>query len=153
QKNHKGLVVLVNKWDLVEKDQHTVDVFKEAILKRTVPFKDIPILFVSAITKQRLLKALETAMEVYKNRSLRIPARKLNDYILPIIEKQPPPSMKGKYVQIKFATQLPTHYPSFAFFCNLPQYVKESYQRFLENKLREGFGFTGVPIEIYFRKK
>jgi len=153
QKNHKGLVVLVNKWDLVEKDQHTVDVFKDAILKRTAPFKDIPILFVSAITKQRLLKALETAMEVYKNRSLRIPARKLNDYILPIIEKQPPPSMKGKYIQIKFATQLPTYYPSFAFFCNLPQYVKESYQRFLENKLREGFGFTGVPIEIYFRKK
>ena len=152
-KNHKGLVILVNKWDLVEKNQQTMDFYKEEILKRTAPFKDIPILFVSALTKQRLLKALETAMEVFNNRKFKIARRKLNDYILPIIERNPPPSLKGKYIQIKFVTQLPTHYPVFAFYCNLPQYVKESYQRFLENKLREEYPLSGVPIELFFRKK
>lgn len=152
-KNHKGLVILVNKWDLVEKNQQTMDFYKEEILKRTAPFKDIPILFVSALTKQRLLKALETAMEVFNNRKFKIASRKLNDYILPIIERNPPPSLKGKYIQIKFVTQLPTHYPVFAFYCNLPQYVKESYQRFLENKLREEYPLSGVPIELFFRKK
>jgi GTP-binding protein len=153
QKHHKGLVILVNKWDAVEKDHQTMAAYKERILERIAPFRDVPILFVSALEKQRIHKALETALEVFQNRQRRIPTHELNEFILPIIENQPPPATKGKYIKIKFVTQLPTRYPSFAFFCNLPQYVRESYKRFLENKLRERYPLSGVPVEIYFRKK
>ena len=153
QRNHKGIVILVNKWDLVEKDNHTTKQFEQMIRKQIEPFTDVPIIFISALTKQRVYKAIETAVEVYKNRSNRIPTSKLNDIMLPIIQNQPPPAYKGKYVKIKFCTQLPTKYPQFAFFCNLPQYLKDPYKRFIENKLREHFDFTGVPITIYFRKK
>ncbi len=153
QRNNKGIVILVNKWDLVEKDNHTTKQFEQMIRKQIEPFTDVPVIFISASTKQRVYKAIETAVEVYKNRSNRISTSKLNDVMLPIIQNQPPPAYKGKYVKIKFCTQLPTRYPQFAFFCNLPQYVKEPYKRFIENKLREHFDFTGVPITIYFRKK
>ncbi|TDQ33397.1 ribosome biogenesis GTPase Der [Zeaxanthinibacter enoshimensis] len=153
QRNNKGIVILVNKWDLVDKDTHSVKEYTKMIKQRIEPFTDVPILFISALTKQRLYKAMETAVEVFKNRSKRIPTRKLNDVMLPIIERTPPPAYKGKYVKIKFCTQLPTHYPQFAFFCNLPQYVREPYKRFLENKLREQFDFTGVPVTIFMRKK
>ena len=152
-RNNKGIVILVNKWDLVEKETQSVKEYSKRIRKAIEPFTDVPIVFISALTKQRIYKAIETAVEVYKNRSKRIPTRKLNDTMLPIIERTPPPATKGKYVKIKYCTQLPTHYPQFAFFCNLPQYVKEPYKRFLENKLREHFDFTGVPITIYMRKK
>ena len=153
QKNHKGVVILVNKWDLIEKDNHSTDDFKNRILEKIVPFKDVPILFISVTNKQRVIKALEEAIEVFNNRKKKIPTRKLNDLLLPIIQAYPPPANKGKYIHIKFITQLPTHFPSFAFFCNLPQYIKEPYKRFLENKLREIFDFKGVPVEIFFRKK
>lgn len=153
EKNHKGVLVVVNKWDLIEKDTKTSLAFKDAILQKIAPFKDVPILFTSVVQKQRILKTLEEALKVYENRKRKIPTRKLNDALLPIIENNPPPSNKGKYIQIKFITQLPTHYPTFAFFCNLPQYVKDPYKRFLENKIRELYDFTGVPIEIFFRKK
>ncbi|MBC2837733.1 ribosome biogenesis GTPase Der [Robiginitalea sp. SC105] len=153
QRNHKGIVILVNKWDLVEKDTSSVKEYTKMIKEATSPFTDIPIVFISALNKQRIFKAIETAVEVYENRSRRIPTRKLNDLMLPIIEKYPPPAIKGKYVKIKFVTQLPTPFPQFAFFCNLPQYVKDSYKRFLENKIREQFNFTGVPMDIYMRKK
>ena len=153
QRNNKGIVILVNKWDLIEKDTKAVKEYTQKIKEATEPFTDIPILFISSLTKQRIYKAIETAVEVYKNRSNRIPTRKLNDVLLPIIEHTPPPAYKGKYVKIKYITQLPTAYPQFAFFCNLPQYVRDPYKRFLENKLREHFDFTGVPITIYMRKK
>jgi GTPase len=153
EKKHKGIVILVNKWDLVEKDNHTTKQFEALIKQRTAPFKDIPVVFISALNKQRIHKALEIAMDVYNNRNKKISTSKLNDILLPIIEETPPPATKGKYIKIKFITQLPTHAPSFAFFCNLPQYVKEPYRRFLENKLRENFGFTGVPVRIFMRKK
>ena len=152
-RNNKGIVILVNKWDLVEKETQSVKEYSKKIRKAIEPFTDVPIIFISALTKQRIYKAIETAVEVYKNRSKRIPTRKLNDIMLPIIERTPPPATKGKYVKIKYITQLPTHYPQFAFFCNLPQYVKDPYKRFLENKLREHFNFTGVPITIFMRKK
>ncbi|MEL6917033.1 MAG: ribosome biogenesis GTPase Der [Bacteroidota bacterium] len=152
-RNHKGIVILVNKWDLVDKDTHTVKNYSEKIKKAIAPFTDVPILFVSVLTKQRIFKAIETAVDVYKNRSERIPTRKLNDTLLPIIEHTPPPAYKGKFVKIKFCTQLPTPYPQFAFFCNLPQYIRDPYKRFLENKLREHFNFTGVPLTIFMRKK
>jgi GTP-binding protein len=152
-RNQKGIVILVNKWDLVEKETSSVKMFEAAIRKQIEPFTDVPIVFVSAITKQRIYKALETAVSVYQSRSRKVPTRKFNDLMLPIIEKTPPPSLKGKYVKIKFCTQLPTPFPSFAFFCNLPQYVRDPYRRFLENQLRENFDFTGVPIKIFFRKK
>ncbi len=152
-RNNKGIVILVNKWDLVEKETQSVKEYSQKIRKAVEPFTDVPIVFISTLTKQRIYKAIETAVEVYKNRSKRIPTRKLNDVMLPIIERTPPPATKGKYVKIKYCTQLPTHYPQFAFFCNLPQYVKEPYKRFLENKLREHFDFTGVPVTIYMRKK
>ncbi len=152
-RNNKGIVILVNKWDLVEKDTKSVREFTDRIKKAIEPFTDVPILFISVHTKQRIFKAIETAVEVYKNRSKHIPTRKLNDIMLPIIEHTPPPAYKGKYVKIKFITQLPTPYPQFAFFCNLPQYVREPYKRFLENKLRENFDFTGVPVTVYMRKK
>ena len=153
QRNNKGIVILVNKWDLVEKDTQAVKQYTQKIKQAIEPFTDVPILFMSVHTKQRIFKAIETAVEVYKNRSKRIPTRKLNDVLLPIIEHTPPPAYKGKYVKIKYITQLPTAYPQFAFFCNLPQYVREPYKRFLENKLRENFDYTGVPVTIYMRKK
>lgn len=153
QRNNKGIVILVNKWDLVEKDTHAVKQYTQRIKQAIEPFTDVPILFISVLTKQRIFKAIETAVEVYKNRSKRISTRKLNDVLLPIIEHTPPPAYKGKYVKIKYITQLPTPYPQFAFFCNLPQYVREPYKRFLENKLRENFDFTGVPVTIFMRKK
>lgn len=153
QKNHKGIVILVNKWDLVEKDTMSTKEYSDKILEKLAPFKDVDILFVSATTKQRIHKALETAIQVHKNRLTRIPTKKLNDLMLPIIESNPPPAIKHHYVKIKYVTQLPTYFPSFAFFCNHPKYVREDYRRFLENKLREHFNFTGVPVEIYMRQK
>lgn len=153
EKNNKGVVVLVNKWDLVEKDHKTLLEFEENIREAFAPYNDVPILFTSTVTKQRLHKALETAMEVYENRNTRISTSELNDVLLPIIEQTPPPSVKGKYIQIKYVTQLPIKYPAFAFFCNLPQYIPDSYKRFLENKLREHYNFKGMPIRIFFRKK
>lgn len=153
EKNSKGVVLLVNKWDLIDKDHKTMLAFEEKIREQLAPFRDVPILFTSTVTKQRIHKALETAMEVYHNRTQKIPTSKLNEVMLEIIQNTPPPSVKGKYIKIKYAQQLPTHAPSFAFFCNLPQYLTESYKRFLENRLREEFEFTGVPIKIFFRKK
>jgi GTP-binding protein len=153
EKNSKGVVVLVNKWDLIEKDHKTMLAYEEKIREQLAPFRDVPILFTSTITKQRIHKALETAMEVFKNRTQKIPTSKLNEVMLEIIQHTPPPSVKGKYIKIKYVQQLPTHAPSFAFFCNLPQYLTDSYKRFLENRLREEFNFTGVPIKIFFRKK
>lgn len=153
EKNHKGVVVLVNKWDLIEKDHTTMLAYEEKIREDLAPFNDVPIIFTSTLTKQRIHKALETAMEVYANRIKKVTTSELNDLLLPIIEATPPPSLKGKYIRIKYITQLPTHAPAFAFFCNLPQYIPDSYKRFLENKLRENFDFKGVPIRIFFRKK
>ena len=152
-KNKKGIVILVNKWDSIEKNTESTQQFEEQILKQISPFKDIPILFVSALEKQRLLKGLETAIEVYKNRTQRITTSELNETMLAIIEKNPPPATKGKYIKIKYCTMLPTATPTFAFFANLPQYIKETYKRFLENKIREIYDFSGVPITIYFRQK
>ena len=152
-RNNKGIVILVNKWDLVEKETKSSKLFEKQIKEKTAPFVDVPIVFISALNKQRIFKAIETAVTVYNYRSNRIPTRKLNDILLPIIESRPPPSFKGKFVKIKFCTQLPTPHPQFAFFCNLPKYVKEPYKRFLENKLRELFEFNGVPIQLFFRKK
>ena len=153
QRNRKGIVILVNKWDLVEKENNTAKQYEATIRKEIEPFTDVPILFVSALNKQRIYKAIETAVAVYNNRTKRIPTRKLNEVMLPIIENYPPPAIKGKYIKIKFCTQLPTPMPQFAFFANLPQYVKDPYRRFIENKLRENFDFNGVPIDVYFRQK
>ena len=153
ERNKKGLVILVNKWDLIEKDQDTTRKVEAQIRERIAPFTDVPILFISALTKQRVLKALEIGIEVYENRQRRISTSKLNEVMLDVIEKNPPPATKGKYVKIKYVMQLPTRVPSFAFFCNLPQYVKDPYKRFLENKLRASFSLTGVPINVFFRKK
>ena len=154
QKNNKSLVVVVNKWDLVEdKSQKAIDTFKNAIQNRMAPFTDFPIIFASALTKQRIFKVLETAKDVFLNRKAKIGTTKLNEVMLPIIEDYPPPAIKGKYIKIKFCTQLPTPMPQFAFFANLPQYVKDPYRRFIENKLRENFDFNGVPIDVYFRQK
>ncbi len=152
-KNRKGVVVVVNKWDLVEKDNKTTDQYTKAIKEIMAPFQDVPIIFTSTITKQRLLKVFETAMEVYENRNRKIQTSKLNDFLQEAIEAYAPPAYKGKHIKIKFATQLPTHTPSFAFFCNLPQYIRDPYKRYIENKLREKFNFTGVPIQIFFRQK
>lgn len=153
QRNNKGIVILVNKWDLVEKDTHSVKAYTAEIKKAIAPFVDVPVIFISALTKQRIFKAIATAVEVYKNRSKKVATRKLNDVMLPLITNTPPPTHKGKQVKIKFCTQLPTPYPQFAFFCNLPQYIRDPYKRFLENKLRENFQFTGVPLTIFMRKK
>ena len=152
-KNKKGIVILVNKWDLVEKDTKTTKIFTEAIKERIAPFTDVPIIFTSALTKQRLLKAFETAMNVYENRKKKVKTSQLNDILLPTIENFPPPSNKGKFVKIKYITQLPTPTPTFAYYANLPQYIKDPYKRFLENKIRENFDFEGVPITIVFRNK
>jgi len=153
EKNSKGVVVLVNKWDLVEKDQNTMIQFEKVLREQLAPFNDVPIIFTSTISKQRIHKALEKAMDVFENRIRKIPTHKLNEVMLDIINATPPPAMKGKYIRIKFIQQLPTHAPSFAVFCNLPQYIPDSYKRFLENRLREQFNFEGVPVKIFFRKK
>jgi GTPase len=150
---NRGIVILVNKWDLVEKDHKTVKEYTEEIKRRIAPFTDVPIIFTSNETKQRLLKALEVAVEVAENRKVKIPTSKLNDIMLPLIQAYPPPVYKGKEVKIKFVTQLPTRSPAIAFFCNTPQYIKLPYQRFLENKLREHFNFAGIPVRLYFRQK
>ena len=153
EKNNKAVVILVNKWDLVEKTQNTVKEFTEKIKERIAPFVDVPIIFTSAVTKQRILKVLETAIEVYENKKRRITTSKLNEYMQEVIANNHPPSVKGKFVKIKYVSQLPTQSPTFAFYCNLPQYVIESYKRFLENKIREKYNFHGVPIQIFVRKK
>ena len=155
QRNQKGLVVVVNKWDLIEeKTNKIMKGYEDAIRKRLAPFTDFPIIFTSALTKQRIFKVLETAQEVYKARTLRIPTARLNEELLPLIEAYPPPSNKGKYIKIKYITQLPnTQVPSFVFFANLPQYVKEPYKRFLENKMRERWKLSGTPINIFIRQK
>ena len=152
-KNRKGIIILVNKWDLVEKDTMSTRDYEAKIRKELEPFTDVTILFVSALTKQRLLKALEETVKVYENRKQRIPTSKFNDFMLKLIEAYPPPALKGKYVKIKYCMQLPTPTPQFVFFANLPQYVKEAYKRFLENKIRENWDFSGVPIDIYIREK
>ena len=153
EKNKKGIVLLVNKWDSIEKETTTTKSYEEDIISKIAPFTDLPILFVSALNKQRIHKALETAMVVFENRKQKIATSKLNEVMLAAIEKTPPPSIKGKYVKIKYVTQLPTHSPTFAFFCNLPQYIKDPYKRYLENQMRKSFELTGVPIRIVFRKK
>ena len=152
-KNKRGLVILVNKWDLVEKETNTIKNFEEQIKEKLQPFNDVPIIFTSVKDKQRIFKALEVAEEVYKRRTQKIPTSKLNDVMLKIIERYPPPANKGKHIKIKYVTQLPTHAPSFAFFCNHPKYIKEPYQRYIENRMREEFDFRGVPIQLYFREK
>jgi GTP-binding protein len=153
ERNKKGVVILVNKWDLIEKDNASTNEFTKAVKERIAPFVDVPIVFTSALTKQRILKALEVAVEVYENRSKKIKTSELNDLMLKAIEAYPPPSIKGKFVKIKYVVQLPSLTPSFAFFANLPQYVKDPYRRYLENKIREEFNFAGVPVQIYIRKK
>ena len=153
ERNKKGIVLIANKWDLIEKSTNSTKQYENVIKKEIEPFTDVKIIFVSTLNKQRIHKAIETAVKVFKGRSEKIKTRKLNDTLLPIIAKYPPPAIKGKYVKIKYITQLPTIHPQFAFFCNLPQYVKEPYKRFLENKIRENFDFTGVPITIFLRKK
>ncbi|WP_298544788.1 ribosome biogenesis GTPase Der [uncultured Aquimarina sp.] len=154
ERNRKGIVILVNKWDLIEnKESNTLKDFEKHIRKQIEPFTDVPIVFISVLTKQRLFKAIETAVEVFKNRSKKIKTSVMNDTMLPIIERNPPPAYKGKYVKIKYCMQLPTPQPQFAFFCNLPQYIREPYKRYLENQLRKEFDFHGVPVAVYFRKK
>ena len=153
EKNKKGVVVLINKWDRIEKQTNTMRDIKVQIQQQIAPFTDVPIVFISTLTKQRIYKAIETAVSVFENRKRRVSTSKLNDTMLEIIKQNPPPATKGKYIKIKFCTQLPTRTPQFAFFANLPQYVKEPYKRFVENKLREHFDFSGVPITVYFRQK
>ena len=152
-RNNKGIVILINKWDLIDKDKIDTRTYEKKIKDKIAPFIDVPILFISVIKKQRVLKALEMAIKVSKYRNLRIPTSQLNKFILPIVQKTPPPSNKGKIIKIKFCTQLPTKYPQFVLFCNLPQYIKDSYRRFIENKLRSNYNLSGVPINIFFRKK
>jgi GTPase len=153
EKSKKGVVILVNKWDLVEKETNTVKEYEAAIRKKLEPFTDVPILFVSAITKQRVHKALEEVLKVFENRKRKIPTSKLNEVMQEVIAAYHPPAVKGKYIRIKYVTQLPSPTPAFAFYCNLPQYIKEPYKRYLENKIRQNFVFTGVPVQIYMRKK
>ncbi|MDR1584272.1 MAG: ribosome biogenesis GTPase Der [Prevotellaceae bacterium] len=153
QRNKKGLVILVNKWDLVEKNTNTMKQYETNIHERIAPFTDVPIIFTSMITKQRLQKVLDTVISVYDNRRRRIPTHELNEAMLPVIEKHRPPSIKGKHVSIKYITQLPVATPAFVFFCNLPQYIREPYKRYLENQLRARFDFTGTPVQLFFRNK
>ncbi|MFD0795498.1 ribosome biogenesis GTPase Der [Mucilaginibacter litoreus] len=153
EKNKKGIVIVVNKWDLIEKNSKTVKVFEEQIRQKVAPFTDVPIVFTSVLEKQRVLKVIDVANKVYENRARKIPTSKLNEVMLPIIENYPPPSIKGKYVKIKYITQIAGATPMFAFFCNLPQYIKDPYYRFIENQLRENFEFTGAPIQVWFRQK
>ena len=151
--SYRGVVIVVNKWDAISKDHNTMAEFEEKIKERISPFTDVPIVFTSNLKKQRIFKALESALEVYKNRSKKISTSKLNDFLLPIMDRQPPPTYKGKYVRIKYVTQLPSQTPTFAFYCNLPQYVKDPYKRFLENKIRDEFELSGVALRLFFRKK
>jgi len=153
QKNNKGMIVLVNKWDLIQKENNTTKIIEQDIREKTAPFTDYPILFISAINKQRIHKVLELVAQVNENRNRKISTSELNDVMLQVVKNNPPPALKGKYVKIKYVTQLPIYTPAFAFFCNLPQYVKDPYKRYLENRMREKFNFTGVPIRIFFRKK
>ena len=154
QRNHKGVVIVVNKWDLVEKGTNTHRDFENLIKERIAPFNDVPIVFTSVINKQRIFKVLETAKAVYEARTRRVSTADINNLLLPIVKEQnPPPSVKGKWIKIKYITQLPTSYPQFAFFCNLPQYIRDPYKRFVENKIRELWDFHGVPISIFFRQK
>lgn len=153
QERNKGVVILVNKWDLIEKDNRTMNKFKEEVIEKIRPNVHIPIMFISAINKQRIFQAIEKVIEVYDNISLKIPTSELNAKLLADIERYPPPSVKGKYIKIKYITQLPVHYPSFAFFCNLPQYIPESYERYLTNRMREHFELEGAPVRLFFRKK
>lgn len=152
-RNRKGLVIMVNKWDLIEKDHKTMELFRKRILERTAPFTDIPVVFASALTKQRVLDVLEAAMRVYENRQRKVATSKLNEVMLEAIEDNQPPTHKGKFIRIKYVTQLPTLAPSFAFYCNLPQYVREPYKRYLENKIRKNWDFSGVPLQLFMRKK
>lgn len=152
-KNRKGVVLVVNKWDLFIKDSNTLKVYEETLRSRLAPFTDVPIIFTSVLKMTRIQDVLDAVTKVYDNYSTKIPTARINEAMLPIIEETPPPSIKGKYVKIKYITQLPTRFPAFAFFCNLPQYIKEPYKRFLENKLRENFELTGCPIQIFFRQK
>ena len=153
EKNKKGIVILVNKWDLVEKDTHTTKKFEENIREEIAPFTDVPIIFISALTKQRIFKAIETGVEVFENRKKKITTSKLNETMLEVIKQNSPPAYKGKFVKIKYCMQLPTPTPQFVFFANLPQYIRDPYKRYIENKLREIYDFKGVPVVIYFRKK
>jgi GTP-binding protein len=153
EKNKKGVVIVVNKWDLIEKDHKTTLEFIDKIKEKLAPFVDVPIIFTSVTEKQRIFKTIESAAKVYANKIKKIQTSKLNDILLPIIEKTPPPSIKGKHIKIKYITQINATSPMFAFFCNLPQYIKDPYKRFIENKLRENFDFEGVPIQIFFRQK
>ncbi len=153
QKRNKGLVLLVNKWDLVEKATNTARDFEKALREKLAPFNDLPIIFISALEKQRIFKAIERALEVHERRSQKLKTSELNDVMLKSIERYPPPSHKGRFAKIKYITQLPVYYPAFAFFCNNPKYIKDSYKNYLENQLRKHFNFTGVPISIFFRKK
>jgi GTPase len=153
QKNNKGVIFLVNKWDLVEKDTQSTKNFEDELRSRTAPFTDYPVLFISAKTRQRIHNVLELIMKVYENRRRKIPTSQLNEVMLPLIESTPPPALKGKHIKIKYITQLPSAYPTFAFFCNFPQYIKDPYRRFIENRMRENFEFSGAPVKIYFRKK
>ena len=152
-RNKKGCVLVINKWDLVEKDNNTMKEWREFLASRLAPFNDVPMIFTSALNKQRIMDVLQTALQVYENRNRRIPTSQFNDFILPIIEQTPPPSVKGKFIKIKYAMQLPSPTPSFAFFVNLPQYVRDHYRRFLENKIREQWDFSGIPMQIFFRQK
>jgi GTP-binding protein len=152
-KNNKGILIMVNKWDLIEKDHKTMNKIKEQMLERLGEHKWIPIIFTSVTEKQRIFQAIELAVKVYENKTRRVPTSKLNEVLLQEIEKYPPPAWKGKYIKIKYLTQLPTKNPVFAFFCNLPQYIKEPYTRFLENRLRENFDFEGVPLKIVYKNK
>ena len=153
RRNNKGVVVVVNKWDLVEKENNTLVRYRERILERLAPDNDVPVVFTSVINKQRIYKVLEQVRDVYENRSRRIPTSELNDILMPVLKQTPPPVYKGKMVKIKYATQLPIKYPAFVFFCNLPQYVKDSYKRFVENQLRKNWNFSGVPVKVFFREK
>ncbi|MEZ4980596.1 MAG: GTP-binding protein [Saprospiraceae bacterium] len=153
QRRNKGIVILVNKWDLVEKETNTARDFERSIKEKISPFNDIPIVFTSVLEKQRILKAIEEGLQVYENRNRKIKTHELNETLLPILEKTPPPSHRGHFIKIKFITQLPTYFPAFAFFCNYPKHIKEPYKNFIENQLRKHFNFSGVPIGIFFRQK
>ncbi len=153
QKNHRGVVILVNKWDLIEKDTQSTNAFTKELHSRIAPFTDVPVIFTSALTKQRIFKALEAAVEVYGNLKRKVPTSKLNDLLQEAVATAQPPAVKGKFIRIKYASQLPNPTPVFAFFCNLPQYIKDPYKRYLENNIRKTFDFTGVPLQLYFRKK
>lgn len=153
QRRNKGIVILVNKWDLIDKETNTARDMEKEIRQKFAPFTDLPVLFISVAEKQRIFKAVEVALEVYENRNRRIKTSELNEVMLEAIERYPPPSHRGRFIKIKYVSQLPTYYPAFAFFCNHPKHIKENYKNYLENKLREHFNFTGVPIGVFFRKK